>query len=170
MNRISISMNNTSMPHTHACWNKSIHGKERSMSIVKSYGAHHIHWMQQIVTTKRKKRYHKECCNLHWSQERVGEILDTTTKLYWNCGKACNSLSPIDNLGINYNEMKPRQDENPLGWPGHYKEFKLEWQSHSWLPTTKRDVGIKMFAPRMISMQIAKLCIATNLLCSTNDV
>ncbi len=60
---------------------------------------------------KKNKNYHKECCNLHWSWARVGGILDTTTKLYWNCGKAWNSLSPIDNLGRNSNEMRPRQNE-----------------------------------------------------------
>jgi hypothetical protein len=59
---------------------------------------------------------------------------------------------------------------NPLGWLENYKEFKLEWQSHSSLTTAKRDVSIIVLTPRMISMQIAKLGIVTNPLCSMDDV
>lgn len=50
-NPISASIKNTPMPHTHthACWEKSIHGKETSLS------TDHIHWMHQTPPRNKKK-------------------------------------------------------------------------------------------------------------------
>jgi hypothetical protein len=59
---------------------------------------------------------------------------------------------------------------NPLSWLGHCRKFKLEWKSHSWLIIVRRDASIRMLAPRMISMQTAKLGIVANPLCSMDDV
>lgn len=129
------------------------------------------HTLNAINNTKKKeKRYYKECYSLHYYWERVVGILDTTIKLYQNCGKDWNSLSPTNKTLVEvlmrWNPIKM----NPLRWTWHFKEFKLESQSHSWLIATRKNAGIIMLVPKMISMQIEKLGIVANPICSMDDV
>ncbi len=92
MNPISTSTNNTPMPHTHTHWKKSIHGKETCLSIMKSYGAHHIHWMQQIAARKKIKIIIRSVVIFIGAEQELVE--------FWI--QQQNYIEIVEKLGIHY--------------------------------------------------------------------